>query len=107
MNTLTNKRFEQYTYLCRYANFPYYYDTLCDRDVYGIGAQINKNTVYQLHEVIATDTLDYLALKYYGNPTYWWIIAYFNDIQDSFIKLSLKYKTLKIPAFTSVSFNRT
>jgi hypothetical protein len=45
-----------------------------------------------------------LALSYYNNPTYWWIIAYFNDIQDAFIKLSDKFDILKIPDIRSLEF---
>jgi len=104
MDTLTNKRFESYTYTCRYADFPYYYDTLCDRDIYAIGMQLQKDTEFVAHKVEANDTLDKLALKYYSNPTYWWVIAYFNDIQDSFIKLIDRYPTLKIPAIASIRF---
>jgi len=104
MDTLTNKRFESYTYTCRQANIPYYYDTLCDRDIYAIGSQIDKNTEFITHQIKSTDTLDYLALKYYSNPTYWWAIAYFNDIEDSLIKLSDRYTTLRIPAIASIRF---
>ena len=48
---------------------------------------MNKNITWVAHQVISTDTLDKLALTYYNNPTYWWVIAYFNDIQDAFIHL--------------------
>jgi len=104
MDTLNNKRFESYTYPCRYSNIPFYYDTLCERDVYAIGKQLSKDTQYISHKVEPKDNLDYLALKYYGNPTYWWVIAYFNDIQDSFVKLNKKYTILKIPAIASIEF---
>lgn len=51
-----------------------------------------------------TDTLDSLALNYYNNPTYWWAIAYFNDIQDAFIKLSDRFEIIKIPAINGLIF---
>ena len=104
MDTLINKQFESYTYLCRYTNKPYYYDTINNREIYGIGSQLKKDTQFISHTVKETDNLDYLALKYYGNPTYWWAIAYFNDISDSFIKLSDKFSVLKIPAINSIEF---
>lgn len=50
------------------------------------------------------DTLDSLALSYYNNPTLWWFIAAFNDIQDAFIDLSEHYDIIKIPSVTSISY---
>jgi hypothetical protein len=47
-----------------------------------------------------------LALKYYNNPTFWWVIAYFNDIQDPFKPLKDKRDTIKIPSISSIEFGR-
>ena len=66
---------------------------------------MKTDTQYVSVEVKANDTLDSLALQYYNNPTYWWIIAYYNNIQDAFIKLSDRYKTIKIPSISSIEFN--
>jgi nucleoid-associated protein YgaU len=63
-----------------------------------------KATSWVAHKVKPTDTLDALALSYYNNPTYWWVIAYFNDIQDAFIKLSDHFEILKIPAINGIEF---
>lgn len=104
MDTLKDKQFATFDYISRYTSVPFYYDTLADRYVYGIGANMSKDTEWTLHKVTQTDNLDKLALKYYNNPSYWWVIAYFNDIQDAFIKLSDKYTTLKIPSISQVSF---
>ena len=65
---------------------------------------MNKNITWVAHQVISTDTLDKLALTYYNNPTYWWVIAYFNDIQDAFIHLKDYFDVLKIPAITAINF---
>ena len=104
MDSLTNKRFENYNYTSRYTSVPYFYDTKNDRDIYGIGYNMIKTDNWVAHKVTLTDTLDSLALKYYNNPTYWWIIAYFNDIQDSFIKLSDHMSIIKIPSISGISF---
>lgn len=104
MDVLKNKSYGKFDYTSRYASVPYYYHTLDDKYIYGIGSNLNKNTYYTLHNVKDTDTLDYLALKYYNNPTFFWVIAYFNDIQDAFIKLSDHYKTIKIPHISSIKF---
>ena len=106
MDTLKNKRYESFNYISRKTGIPYYYDSLGDRDVFGIGSNLKKDTAYVSHKVVQEDTLDSLALEYYNNPTLWWAIAYFNDIQDAFIKLSEHYTILKIPSITSIEFNQ-
>ena len=86
MDVLTNKRYNNFDYVCRYTGIPYYYNRIDQRDIYGIGQNLDKDIPWVAHKVVQEDTLDSLALKYYNNPTYWWIIAYFNDIQDAFYK---------------------
>lgn len=104
MEKLTNKRYNNFEYTCRYTTVPYYYDTEKQDTIYGIGAQMNPNTAFVSHKVIPEDTLDSLALTYYNNPTYWWVIAYFNKITDPFIQLSLKFSVIKIPSISSIEF---
>jgi hypothetical protein len=104
MDTLKNKMYANFDYLSRYTNTPYYYDTLSDRQVYGIGTNLKTNTEFVTHKVRSNDTLNSLALKYYNNPTFWWVIAYFNNIQDPFKQLIAKYTTLKIPSIASIEF---
>jgi len=104
MDTLKDKKYNSFDYTCRYTDVPYYYNIKDKKYIYGIGSNLNKQTAYIAHKVKETDTLDYLALKYYNNPTFWWIIAYFNDIQDAFIKLSDKYSVLNIPSISSIQF---
>jgi hypothetical protein len=48
--------------------------------------------------------LDSLALTYYNNPTYWWAIAYFNDIPDAFENLYDNFIIIKIPNISSIEF---
>ena len=68
---------------------------------------VSKTTSeFVTHKVKSNDTLNSLSLKYYNNPTFWWVIAYFNDIQDPFKPLRDKYETLKIPSISSVEFGR-
>ena len=104
MDSLTNKKYLQFDYFSRYLNVPYYYNKQKEDEVCGIGTQMNKNSEYVNHQVHPGDTLDSLALKYYNNPTYWWVIAYFNTILDPFIVLSNNYKVLRIPSLSSISF---
>jgi hypothetical protein len=106
MDTLINKNYASFNYLSRYVDTPYYYDTLTGRDVYGIGTNLKNNTEFVSHKVKNNDTLEALALKYYNNPMFWWVIAYFNDIPDAFMHLSERYTILKIPSIASVEFGR-
>lgn len=104
MDVLTGKNYENYDYTCRYSTVPYYYNKEDDKYIYGVGTQLNKDTPYVAHKVVATDTLDSLALKYYGNPTYWWAIAYFNNIMDCYESLIDNFSVLKIPTISSLEF---
>lgn len=104
MEKLTNKRYNTFDYTCRYTTVPYFYDTETQSDVYGIGTQMSSQTTFVSHKVCPEDTLDALALTYYNNPTYWWVIAYFNQITDPFIALSSKFSILKIPSISSIVF---
>lgn len=106
MDTLKNKNYQSFDYLSRYTPVPYYFDTVESKEIYGIGTNLKTNAEYVTHKVKANDTLNSLALKYYNNPTFWWVIAYFNNIQDAFKPLRIKYKTLKIPNISSVEFGK-
>lgn len=104
MDTLKNKRYTSYDYVSRYTDVAYYYDMLNDKDVYGIGTNLKTSSSWYGHQVKQTDTWDSLALTYYNNPTYWWIIANFNNVQDPFMKLSTKFSVVKIPSITNIEF---
>ena len=104
MDTLKNKRYKDFDYTCRYTGIPYYYDTIAQKDVYGIVKPMLKKSAWVAHKVVQGDNLDALALKYYNNPTYWWIIAFFNDITDPFIELKDHFNIIRIPAISSIEF---
>jgi hypothetical protein len=104
MEKLLNKRFNNFDYPCRYTSVPYFYDSETQKEIYGIGTQLSFQTAFVSHVVQPEDTLDSLALTYYNNPTYWWVIAYFNRITDPFISLTTKFSILKIPAIASIVF---
>jgi nucleoid-associated protein YgaU len=104
MEKLTNKRYNNFEYASRYTHVPYFYDPEAQSDIYGIGAQMSDKTAFVSHTVKPEDTLDSLALTYYNNPTYWWVIAYFNRITDPFVQLSLKFSIIKIPSISSIVF---
>ncbi len=43
-----------------------------------------------------SDRLDLLAAKYYGDPTYWWIISVANNLNDASLAIEVG-KQLRIP----------
>ena len=103
MDILTKKQYKTYNKLSRYSVYPIYYNTLDKRYEGGMTGHLDNTTAYVNHTVKEFDTLDTLALYYYGNPTYFWIIADYNRIQDPFERLE-KDSNIKIPTFSSIAF---
>lgn len=104
MEVLKDKKYKQYDYVCRYSSFPYYFNTLDNKFIDGTTGHIDKNISYVEHAVRSEDTLDNLSLLYYGRPDYYWIIADYNDIQDPYTTLYLKFKIIKIPTFSAIKY---
>ena len=102
-NILTDKQFREYAKLSRYTNTPYYYNRVDDKFIYGLSKNLRDDTTFRVHIVKEGDTLDSLALYYYNNPTYFWIIADFNRIQDPYKNLSVG-SHIKIPTFSAIEF---
>lgn len=106
MDVLKDKQYASYDYVSRYKTAPFFFHTLDNRFVYGLGSNIHKDITYVAHKVKESDTLDSLALKYYGNPTFYWVIALFNDIQDCFQPLSESFTIIKVPNISSIEFGK-
>lgn len=51
-----------------------------------------------------SDRLDLLASRYYGNPTYWWIIAVANNLNDASLSIEVG-KQLRIPGNVTAVIN--
>ena len=103
MDILSNETYKQYNNLSRYTLVPIFYNKLDKKYQPGFPMRLDKSTLCINHKVEAGDTLDSMALFYYGNPTYYWIIADFNDIMDPFLPLTVG-ETLKVPTFSSLVF---
>ena len=104
MDVLKNKNYMQYDYISRYTGVPYYYNSEDQREIFGLSKNMIKNAKTITHKVKPADNLHSLALKYYNNPTYWWVIAYYNDIPDAFISLKDRYESLEIPNISTIKF---
>lgn len=104
MDVLTDKSKRAYAHISRYSSFPYYYNKKDKKYIYGVTAYLKDGAPYVLHSVVESDTLDALADHYYGRPDLYWIIADTNRIVDPTIKLFGKYKTLKVPTLSDITF---
>lgn len=103
MEVLTNKSYKQSNNLSRYSNTPYYYHTIDDKYIYGTAKNLRLDTPYSLYTVQQGDTLDSIALEFYNNPTLYWVICFFNHINDAFVDLNVGDK-LKIPGLSTIEF---
>lgn len=103
MDILSNETYKQHNNLSRYAIVPIFYNKLDKRYQPGFPMRLEKQTSFVKHEIKSGDTLDSLALYYYGNPTYYWIIADFNDILDPFLPLIVG-QIINIPTFQALTF---
>ncbi len=105
MDVLINKEIKNYHRISRYSLFPIYYHRLDEKYLHGITAHLQtSDTTYVNHKVALGDTLDTLALHYYNNPTYYWIIADFNRIQDPFEPLQ-QGDIIKVPTFSNIQYD--
>ena len=104
MDVLKDKQVKSYPSLSRYSSIPFYYNTKDLKYIYGLTKQLGQDTDHIIHNVKPNDTLDSIALYYYGRPDYYWIIADFNRIQDAFIDLPSKFKTIKVPSISYIYF---
>jgi nucleoid-associated protein YgaU len=104
MNILVNKHYKNYNYISRYTPFPCYYNTRDNKYVNGLTAYLDNTTVYTLYTVKQGDTFDHLALEFYNNPTFYWIICSFNHIRDPYMKLQ-EGQQLKIPSIANIIYD--
>lgn len=103
MEILTNKAYKDFNYISRYSPSPYYYHILDDKYVVGTAKQLSDKTIYFEYTVQRNDTYDKIALRYYNNPTLYWIICSFNHIDDPFENPEVG-STLKIPSISDIEF---
>lgn len=104
MDELKHKAYHAADYTCRTNGVPSYYNEKDRRWVMGIGSNMKKDNAWLAHKIKQEDTFDSLALEYYNNPSYWWVIAYFNDIDDPFAKLADLGDIIRIPNISGIEF---
>lgn len=85
MEILTNKTIKSSNYYSRYNGFYYYYNKLDNKNQMGTSKWLNQDNSNQQYVVKPGDTYDSIALYFYNNPTYYWIICDYNRILDSMV----------------------
>ena len=103
MDILTNKQYKSYDRLSRYSTIPVYYNKHTKNNVYGTSKHLNTDTEYVLHVAKKNDTWDSLALDYYNNPTYFWIICDFNKVLNPFIEPQ-EGDLIYVPVISDIEF---
>lgn len=104
MDVLVDKQTKSYEGLSRYSSIPFYYNTKDGKYIYGLTKQLGQDVDYVTHQIKASDTLDSIALFYYGRPDYFWIVADFNQIQDPLINLKDYFDTIKVPSISYIYY---
>lgn len=56
MEALSDKQYKDYTYFSRYVSFPYYFNKLDSKYVYGVTNHLNDNVTYIIYKAKAGDT---------------------------------------------------
>lgn len=100
---LKDKQYKSYDKLSRYDVYPYYADTEKNRYVYGTTGWLDSTAPYVSHRIKQGDSWDSLALYYYNNPTYYWIICDYNRVTDTFQPPKID-TIVKIPTFSAIRF---
>ena len=103
MDRLIDKTYKTYTRISRYSSFPYYYDTVNNRYVYGTLSHLDPTTPFTSYIVKKNDTFDSISLAFYNTPLFFWVICDFNQITDPFQTLAEGSK-LNIPILSSIEF---
>lgn len=104
MEVLSQKKYKAYDYVSRYSAFPIYYNNEDEKWESAIPTYLKDNTPYQMYSTGVNESYDAIALKFYNNPTYYWVICSFNHVVDPF-EVPAEGTSLKIPVLSNIEFN--
>lgn len=82
MDILTNQTVKTSNHYSRYNGLNMYYNKHDNRYQLALKTWLKMDFDYIKYTVKEGDTLDYIALKFYNNPTYYWLICEANRILD-------------------------
>lgn len=97
MDILTNETKKSSDYFSRYNGLSYYYNKLDKKYQLQLKSWLKDTNNYTTYTAEKGDTWDSIALVYYNNPTYYWVICDFNKVLDPF-KEPQEGDTILIPA---------
>lgn len=100
---LTQEKTNKHTYISRYNGFKIYYNSNDGKYCNGRTAWLKKQQSYILYVTEKGDTWDNLSLKFYGNPTYYWVILDGNRLLDPFDSVPIGVQ-IKIPVLSDIEF---
>ena len=103
MDKLIDKSYKKYSRLSRYSTFPYYYDTSCNKYLYGTMSHLDSTTPFTSYVVKKNDTYDSISLAFYNTPLYFWVICDFNNVNDPF-SIPEEGSSINIPILSSIEF---
>ena len=83
MNILTNESTKTSDYFSRYNGVAQYYNKHDKKYQLALKSWLKKDFESVPYVVEKGDTFDFIALKFYNNPTYYWLICDANDIIDT------------------------
>lgn len=86
MDILANKTVKTSKYFSRYNGINLYYNTHDKKYQLALKSWLKPDFEYTKYTVEDRDTWDYIALKFYNNPTYYWILCDANKIIDPMIE---------------------
>lgn len=103
MNILSNKNYKEYNRLSRYSSSANYYNEIDKKYQEELPKPMDKNSKYSLYIADGNESFDFISLKFYNNPTYYWIICDFNNISNPYLIPSRGTK-LRIPVISDIQF---
>ena len=86
MEILKNKSIKTSQYYSRYNGLYSYYNTHDKKYQLELKSWLRGDFDYTQYVVKEGETFDYIALKFYNNPTYYWLICDANKVIDPMIE---------------------
>lgn len=103
MDVLRDKTYIKSDKYSRYTAFPIYYNISTEKYQHGTISNLSQKTAYSLYTVNQGDTWDSIALNFYGNPTYYWVVCSFNRVRDPF-RRPVAGQVIAIPNISDIEF---
>lgn len=87
---LTQKAYKDYTYISRYSVFPYYYNRMDEKYIYGLTSQLKKDTnfvSYKVKRVIQQIVYHYISMVHLYITGVFYLLIILMTLMRSFPKV--------------------